>query len=395
MATEEVVENVVETEEEFEARIASIESGSNPIEQIEKNHGADKMDIPEDDKQNESDNTKDDSDDVKEELDDKKAEDVNSGTDDVVDDDDGSDNDYQEDIKEDDDSIEEDEHGEDINKSNNVDNEVLGKFGIKDENELKDILSELKRANVILEDNKKYIENGKLLDKAEISDEDLGMLIAIKNGDKATVLDLVKKMNIDINDVPDEKVEPKKIDIEEFKQSDFDRKLDDFIATAKVMSVDTNSLNSIVQNFDEDSVMRLLDEPDSQKALLENYRDGTYQKVHEKIKEIEDQDYLGRFSKKTAYEKYAIGLKALRDEEARQEQQKVEDVPKQKPTKKVTKQKKVTKETKQEVVEDDNISSSFDTKANSPEIPDNVQVASTENMDDDEFDEYINNILNS
>jgi len=378
-------EQQVESVDDFEARIAAVESGSITVEET-VTHGSKKMSDEQIDEVNstESDISKEKDDILKDNAEDNQVDDENKANDKL---DDATIN------KEADDSDTVDSESEHKTRENDLD--VLKKFGIQNEDEFKDILSEFKKANVIIEENSSFVDKGKLVSKAGLTEEDLGMLIAIKNGDKGTILKLAKEMNIDINSEDGDSIEAKKVDLSEFKESNIEKQLDNFVVTAKAHNVSIDSVSHIIEKWDDSSVERLLKEPESQKAILQNISNGVYEKVYSKIDDILKTDYLGKFGRLSEYEKYTYALTELG-----KEHKSTEDYPQavNDSTKSITSDKKVSNEEKSvnNVEEnDDDISSSFDLDGSSHKVSGNKkETLSTKDMSSEEFDKYINSILN-
>jgi len=294
----------IETDEQFEARIAAIESGTTFV--IDNQEDATSEPEVEDAKSNSgSDNTSYNDDDA---VDNDKVESEQEtlNTDEQADPDgENSDN-----VKIEDDIIDqEDKGGDDASnvKDEIKDGNVLEKFNISNEKELEDILFELKQSRIFKEENQKLLGTAKILERAEVTEEDIGLLLAIKAGDKGTIIDLAKKANIDLDD----ELEPQKVDLERFKETDFDKKLDEFMYRAKAMSVEPTQVIGVVEKWDDESLQKILSEPDSQKAIVSHIQDGTYEKVMAKVNELKSTDYLGKFSQNNAYVQYTLALREL------------------------------------------------------------------------------------
>ena len=300
----------VETDEQFDARISAIESGTTfvidsqeentpePEEDDKKsNNGSDDKSNENDDKSNGDNDKSNGNNEPTKESPNVDPQDNNSGED--------SDN-----VKTEDDIIDqEDKGGDDASnvKDEIKDGNVLEKFNISSEKELEEILFELKQSRIFKDENEKLLGTAKILERAEVTEEDIGLLLAIKAGDKGTIIDLAKKANIDL----DEELEPQKVDLDRFKETDFDKKLDDFMYRAKAMSVEPTKVIGVVEKWDDESLQKILSEPDSQKAIVSHIQDGTYEKVMAKVNELKSTDYLGKFSQNNAYVQYTLALREL------------------------------------------------------------------------------------
>jgi len=389
-----------ESDLDFEARIAAIESGTMPIEAPAiassgaKPHSETNDEPSVGDTGSEEDRESDNDDEGEKESDDEVT--------------DANDNEELEDeIKLEDDNISEDNEsdpditnveGEESVADDAKEENVLKKFNISDEKELENILREYKKSRFFIDDNKELIGKGKLLEKAGVTEEDIGMLLAIKNGDKATVAKLVKKLNIDIDEFEDSEIEPQKVDLKEYKPNELEEKVESFVYEAKAREVEPEKVVQIINTWDEESVLRLLDEKDGQKVIVENIEDGTFDKVQQKIKEIRKSDYSGKFSKQSDYAQYTYALMKVREESSAKQTEKKEDIEPEKKTKTSTKKNngnKTPQKKKKEDIEDIDPRGASDSafnKKNDEGQPGTGEI-DTSKMTDEEFEEYMEKVL--
>ncbi len=90
--------------------------------------------------------------------------------------------------------------------------------------------------------------------------------------------------------------------------------LDDVIDTASRYGVQDKMENVLGKEWDNDSVMKLLDRPQDSAILVEHMQNGIYDAVQERISENNRLDVNGSFRNRSNYDQYMIANKQLEDE---------------------------------------------------------------------------------
>jgi len=293
-------------------------------------------------------------------------------------------------IKIENDNINQDDKGSSdastVNDNQKVETNILEKFGIADEKELENILYDLKKERIFREETSEMLGMAKMLKNADITDDDLGLLLAIKAGDEGTIIDLARKANIDL----DKEVEPNPVDLDKFKTTEVDKKLDDFIYEAKAKNVEPNRVINVIESWDDNSVIKLLDEPDSQQAIVKHLNNGTYEEVLDKINEIKQKDFRGNFSKLTSYEQYTYALREMNNSVEVVETPKTVEVE----NKKVEATTEVIKEVVRQEQQEANAASDSAYAGTDRSTAKPKKVIDTSAMSDEEFEKYISDIEN-
>jgi len=131
------------------------------------------------------------------------------------------------------------------------------------------------------------------------------------DGNKDALIQQMKKLNID----------PLDLDMDAASQerhvhtaSPVELAIDDVLENATRSGVQDKMENVLSKEWDNDSVLKLLDRPQDSAILVEHMQSGIYDAVQERISENERTDINGSFRNRSNYDQYMIANKQLEDE---------------------------------------------------------------------------------
>ena len=167
-------------------------------------------------------------------------------------------------------------------------------------------LDQLTESRPVLEALKK---NGLFDDK-----EKLALMIEAVNGNKDAVKRLLKDQELDPFELDMDDIDDSSIDPSKHFASSVEMKFDDMINEAANLGVEDKLNENVIQRWDNDSIVKLLEDTQSKQYLMRHIKDGSFEKVNAKIKSKEFSDFNGQFKRLSDFDKYVLASNELASE---------------------------------------------------------------------------------
>ena len=177
--------------------------------------------------------------------------------------------------------------------------------GVEIEELTPEMLAEMYRSAKGLTSNTSTTVEQVMIDKYNIKSDDLALLSELKSGN----VDAIKKLLIE------NKINPFEIDLEEFNKDEFDNKLQEktvnpvelklnnFIQVADKQGVKEVVVDKVL-NWDESSILELLDDPETTSTLMQQIKNGSFDEVMAEVRRLEALDFNNN-NKKSMLDKYS------------------------------------------------------------------------------------------
>jgi hypothetical protein len=151
-----------------------------------------------------------------------------------------------------------------------------------------------------------------LKEKGIIDNPDkFNLMLSALDGDKEAIKTLIKEHNIDPMELDVDNVNYKP---QNHVASELELALDDILDNAKQFGIDDKVQKVIANEWDDKSVVELLQDPQSQADLIEHMSSGIYDIVQERIMQKRIADPYGTFSSLPAIDQYRAAANELEAE---------------------------------------------------------------------------------
>ena len=157
-------------------------------------------------------------------------------------------------------------------------------------------LSELEAVKPIFESLK---ESGLLDDR-----DKFGLAMEVLGGNKEAIKKLLKEQNIDPYELDMDEIDESSIDSAKYSSSNEELNFKSFVSEATNIGVRNDIADKIINKWDDDSLVSLVNDEADRKNILKHIKTGMYDRVQSEILSIQNQD--PSFSKMSDLEKYVV-----------------------------------------------------------------------------------------